>query len=179
MATFTEFLIVKGQIEREYQNDLSVRSPELLDLWKPLIDRLLDKPSERMYHGLVGLPYWEVSMALSEKLKHPSLEGCFWICFYAAPNSEEPFYVGALIPKGLDFERIDLSVSLICAVSGDSDPEKVASVFNRAANSKPLLVGAYWRLGLPDDVKVQQRAIMSTGECAAAIAQLALEAISA
>lgn len=163
-----ELLIVGGKIESRYVIDKDRHSEEALDFWRPLIARLMDRPADRVFHGLVDMPYWEASLVLSPMLAHPELANYLWLCLYDDPKADEPFYVGLLVRSHDDLE----AAHFIAVVSGG----KEFRAMEELADSVPCLVGTHWLPGMPRGIEGHWASQVAAGEVAAILAQLILEA---
>jgi hypothetical protein len=168
----TELLLVDGRVQRRYDVKSEDHTPEILALWRPLVARLYDRPAERLYHGLPGLPYWEASMRLPSPLDHPALAPLTWLCLYASPSATHPYYVGYVARSRDGVDGILGGVSMVYALGGYASADPVPVMTGMAL---PALVGGYMTgpmLAAPDP----QAAVRSAGECAAILARLILEA---
>ena len=167
-----EILLGAGEVQRRYLIGEGRHAPEALDAWRPLVARLLDRPGERLYHGLVGMPYWEAGLALPPSLRHPSLADGTWLAMYAAPERTEPYYVGLVARRESD---APMSSLVVAASGGTAHQDAIAA---EVAGSIPCLVGAYWGPGMPRGAPEREGAVRAAGECAAILAQLVLEALA-
>lgn len=144
--------------------------PEVAAYFRPLILKLLAHPEERHHHGIPGMPYWEASMALPERLRHEHTESAYWLTVYDAREATDPSFVGLL---ALRAEDVDL-VSVVIAASGSSD----MSLRTVVADSLPAFAWAAYAPGASRTAEGHSQTAPSAGESLPIIAQLLLEAVS-